>query len=313
MIHRLQRIVQEVNRAPDVDRALVMITESLIRDLNAEACTIFLAQKDDPETLMLQACSGLNPDIIGKVRAQTGPGPDRHHRRAFRGDEPDRCTGAPEVPAGAGIRRRPSFRSCLAVPIIAHRDVLGVISVQRREKAFDEDAEAFLTTLAAQLATSIERAESQGRLGRERTTHMIKGVAGAPGMAIGVALVLNRGVNLESVPDKEASTTSTPNWQSFRDAVRARCARNSPEQAELMRASLPEEECALFIAYAQMLSGGSLIDDTVSKAFVLATGRRPAGAIRSNSTRTYSARWKTVTSPSAPTISAISVCACCAS
>jgi phosphotransferase system enzyme I (PtsP) len=29
-----------------------------------------------------------------------------------------------------------------------------------------------------------------------------------------------------------------------------------------MRASLPEEECALFIAYAQMLSGGSLIDDT---------------------------------------------------
>ena len=33
-------------------------------------------------------------------------------------------------------------------------------------------------------------------------------------------------------------------------------------QAEKMRASLPEEECALFLAYAQMLSGGSLIDDT---------------------------------------------------
>ena len=29
-----------------------------------------------------------------------------------------------------------------------------------------------------------------------------------------------------------------------------------------MRASLPEEECALFLAYAQMLNGGSLIDDT---------------------------------------------------
>ena len=34
------------------------------------------------------------------------------------------------------------------------------------------------------------------------------------------------------------------------------------EQAEKMRASLPEEECALFLAYAQMLTGGSLIDDT---------------------------------------------------
>ena len=59
MIHRLQRIVQEVNRAPDIDRALVLITESLTRDLCADACTIFLAKKDDPEVMMLQACSGL--------------------------------------------------------------------------------------------------------------------------------------------------------------------------------------------------------------------------------------------------------------
>ncbi len=43
MIHRLQRIVQEVNRASDIDHALVLITESLTLDLKADACTIFLA------------------------------------------------------------------------------------------------------------------------------------------------------------------------------------------------------------------------------------------------------------------------------
>jgi len=138
--------------------------------------------------------------------------------------------------------------------------VLGVISVQRAKNAFNEDEEAYLTTLAAQLATSIERAESKGRVSTETSTHMIKGVAGAPGMAIGVAMVLNRGVNLESVPDKKTDDIDGE-LESFRAAVSKVCMELT-EQAEKMRASLPEEECALFLAYAQMLTGGSLIDDT---------------------------------------------------
>ena len=132
--------------------------------------------------------------------------------------------------------------------------------MQRREGAFDVDEEAFLTTLAAQLANSIERAESQDHFSSEQTTHIISGVAGAPGMAIGVALVLNRGINLEAVPDKK-TTDIDGELQRFRESV-LKVRDELTEQAELMRASLPEEECALFIAYAQMLSGGSLIDDT---------------------------------------------------
>ena len=259
MIHRLQRIVQEVNRAPDIHRALMSITESLTRDLNADACTIFLAQKDEPDTLLLQACSGLNPDIVGKVKRKLGQGLiGTIAERA----EAMNLINAPEHPKFMLVpdSRETDFPIFLGVPIIAHRDVLGVIAVQRSTDAFNEDEEAFLTTLAAQLATSIERAESQGAFSTEQASHVIKGVAGAPGMAIGVGLVLNRGVNLESVPDKTIEDT-VAELQKFRDAVRKVCDELT-EQAELMRASLPEEECALFIAYAQMLSGGSLIDDT---------------------------------------------------
>ncbi|MCP4388172.1 MAG: phosphoenolpyruvate--protein phosphotransferase [Gammaproteobacteria bacterium] len=259
MIHRLQRIVQEVNRAPDIDRALVLITESLTRDLTADACTIYLARKDDPEMMVLQASSGLNPDIIGQVERRMGQG--LIGTIAARAEALN-LTNAPEhkkfllVPDSGEV----DFPILLGVPIIAHRDVLGVIAVQRAENAFNEDEEAFLTTLAAQLATSIERAESQGRFSTQQTTHMLKGVAGAPGMAIGVAMVLNRGVNLESVPDKKTSDIEGE-LASFREAVRKVC-EELTLQAEKMRASLPEEECALFLAYAQMLSGGSLIDDT---------------------------------------------------
>jgi phosphotransferase system enzyme I (PtsP) len=156
-----------------------------------------------------------------------------------------------------------AFPILLGVPIIAHRDVLGVIAVQRAENLFNVDEEAFLTTLAAQLATAIERAESQGRFSTEKTAHTIKGVAGAPGMTIGQAVVLNRGVNLESVPNKKTSDIEGE-LTSFKEAVRKVCAELTV-QAEQMRASLPEEECAIFLAYAQMLSGGSLIEDTEKK------------------------------------------------
>ena len=79
-------------------------------------------------------------------------------------------------------------------------------------------------------------------------------------MAIGQAIVLNRGVNLESVPDKKVDDLA-PELSSFNDAIK-KVHDDLTEQAERMRMALPEEECALFIAYAQMLNSGSLIDDT---------------------------------------------------
>jgi len=259
MIHRLQRIVQEVNRAPDIEHALVMITKSLIRDLNADACTIYLANKDDPGMLVLKTCEGLNPEIIGKVELKLGQGligTIAERAEAMNLADASQHKKFVLVQESGEI----AFPILLGVPIIAHRDVLGVIAVQRAENLFNVDEEAFLTTLAAQLATAIERAESQGRFSTEKTTHTIKGVAGAPGMAIGQAVVLNRGVNLESVPDKKTSDIEGE-LTSFKEAVRKVCAELTV-QAEQMRASLPEEECALFLAYAQMLSGGSLIEDT---------------------------------------------------
>ncbi len=259
MIHRLQRIVQEVNRAPDIDAALVLITESLISDLTADACTIFLAKKEDPDRLLIKACNGLNPDIINRVELQLGEG--LIGTIAARAEAMN-LVDAPGhkkfllVPDSGEV----DYPIFLGVPIIAHRDVLGVIAVQRAQNAFNEDEEAYLTTLAAQLATSIERAESQGRFSSPQTTQMVKGVAGAPGMAIGQAIVLNRGVNLESVPDKKTDDIEGE-LGSFREEVRKVCD-ELMGQAEKMRDSLPEEECALFLAYAQMLSGGSLIEDT---------------------------------------------------
>ena len=268
MIYRLQRIVQEVNQAPDIQHALDLIAERLIRDLIADACTIFLVSKEDPSELVLKSSHGLNPGIVGKVRRSFGEG--------LIGMFADRAETINLVNAighknfilvpESGEDRFPVY---LGVPIITHRKVQGVIAIQRAEKAFNADDEAFLATLAAQLATSIEHAESQGRFkligeqNKERRTHVVRGVAGAPGMAIGEAIVLNRGSDLESVPDKKIDDHA-PEIKGFKDAIKS-VHDDLTQQAERMRVSLPEEECALFLAYAQMLGSGSLIDDTINR------------------------------------------------
>ena len=265
MIHRLQSIVQEVSRSPDIQHALDLIAERLLKDLHADACTIFLSTQEDLPILVLKASHGLNPGIIDTVQREFGQG--LIGKVAARA-EPINLIKADEhkdfilVPDSGEM----AFPIYLGVPIVTHRKVLGVIAIQRGENAFNEDDEAFLTTLAAQLATSIEHAESQGRFkfmgeaDSEPTMHIVKGVAGSPGMAIGQAIVLNRGVNLDSVPDKKVDNLA-PELSSFNDAIK-KVHDDLTDQAERMRMVLPEEECALFIAYAQMLNSGSLIDDT---------------------------------------------------
>jgi len=266
MISRLQRIVQEVGRAPDIQHALDLISERLIENLIADACTIFLISEDDPSLLILKSSYGLNPDIVGKVTRRFGQG--LIGMVAARAESVNLINAVEHknfilVP-DSGEAEFPIY---LGVPIITHRKVQGVIAIQRAHNAFNEDDEAFLATLAAQLANSLEHAESQGRfklIGEEHVEsrmHIVRGVAGAPGMAIGEAIVLNRGSDLNSVPDKKIEQRE-PEINSFKSSI-IKVQHELNLQADRMRGFLPEEECALFVAYAQMLSSGSLIDDTI--------------------------------------------------
>ncbi len=266
MISRLQRIVQEVGRAPDIQHALDLISARLIENLIADACTIFLASAEDPSLLILKSSYGLNPDIVGKVTRRFGQG--LIGMVAARAESVNLINAIEHknfilVPDSGEA----DFPVYLGVPIITHRKVHGVIAIQRAETPFNEDDEAFLATLASQLANSLEHAESLGRFKLisehklEPTTHIVRGVAGAPGMAIGEAIVLSRGSDLNSVPDKKIKQHK-PEIKGFKAAINE-VQQALIQQAERMRGSLPDEECALFVAYAQMLSSGSLIDDTI--------------------------------------------------
>ena len=257
-IYRLQRIIQEMNHASDIDTALVGLAESLMLDLEIDVCSIYLVQENDPELLILRASCGLNPAVVSQVTIRFGQGiVGTVAERA----EPENLVDAPQhekfhpVP-GSGEDAYPVF---LGVPIIDQRKVIGVIVVQRAGQAFDETIEAYLTTLAAQVALSIVRVENLEWFGSV-ASHELQGIAGSPGMAIGTAVVLNRGLDLESVPDRIGGDSENE-LNDFRLAVNKVC-KELFDQAEKMRQVASEEEAGLFVAYAQMLSGGSLIEDT---------------------------------------------------
>ncbi|MDH3390114.1 MAG: phosphoenolpyruvate--protein phosphotransferase, partial [Gammaproteobacteria bacterium] len=245
--------------ASDIDGALAALSDGLMRDLDIDVCSIYLAREDEPEVLVLRANRGLNPAIVGKVELRFGQG--------IVGSVAERAEPMNVIDAPRHEKFYPlpesgesGFPVFLGVPITAHRKVLGVIAIQRARRAFDEDEQAYLTTLGAQVATIIERAESLGRLGTAPATRALRGVAGAPGMAVGKAVVLNRGIDFESVPAR-ASGDSETELVGFRRAVKKVCDELS-EHAQRMRTALSEEEGGLFLAYAQMLSGGSLIEET---------------------------------------------------
>ncbi len=267
LIHTLQSIVKQVDHAADFQSALDIIVESLVDALQVDACSIFIDVPGEERSLVMMANQGLNREVVGRIRLGAGEG---LVGLVAEKAEPIRLDNALEHRSfvlfeDSGEEAYPVF---LGVPIIAHRHTLGVIVAQRAECPFDNDEEAFLSTLAAQLAGAITHARSSGEMeqllggSQDSLSCTLQGVAGAPGMALGQAVVATHQVHLRTIPDKRVEDGEIDDQLERFDEAVALVRRQLMEQAEKMRQSLPAEECALFVAYAQMLESGSLIDDS---------------------------------------------------
>ena len=87
---------------------------------------------------------------------------------------------------------------------------LGVLIVQQHEpRRFDESEEAFLVTLAAQLAAIIAHAEATGSIANlfDRQELLSEatyaGIPGAPGVSIGTGVVVFPLFDFNVIPDRE--------------------------------------------------------------------------------------------------------------
>jgi phosphotransferase system enzyme I (PtsP) len=266
MLIQLQRILQEVNEAHDIEQAVAVIVSRVGATMAVDVSSVYLF---DPlsRQLVLMASEGLNPESVGNVRLDLTEGlVGLVASRA----EPINVENAPEHPRFKYIEEtgEERYHAFLGVPIIHQRTVKGVLVVQQQAtRRFSDEDESLLFTLAAQLAGAIAHAEVNGDIEALRgsdgqlESHSIAGIAGAPGVGVGKVRVVYPPANLDAVPDRDVTDVAAERaaFEAAVDAAREEIRGLNERLGE----TLPADERALFDAYLMILSGDSLVTDTI--------------------------------------------------
>jgi phosphotransferase system enzyme I (PtsP) len=279
MLDILRRIIQDINAAHDLHEALSLIVTEVKAAIHTDVCSVYMTDPVRSEHVLM-ATDGLRPGAVGKVRLKLGQGlTGLVASRA----EPVNVEDAPAHPAFRYIAAtgEAPFHGFIGVPIIRRRKVLGVLVAQQREqRKYTADEEAFLVTLAAQLAGCINQAEIRQTLDRLNgdvmtETLFLDGVASARGLAIGEAVVVFPTAALDRVPDKDIDDPEAEASR-FRQAVAAELA-ELQRLSERMRLLLAAGDRALFDAYALLLGSDSLVNGTLERIYA---GNWAPGALR---------------------------------
>jgi phosphotransferase system enzyme I (PtsP) len=278
MLDTLRRIVNEVNAAPDLEKALHTIVDMVKQATVCDVCSVYLT---DPEAraYVLAATNGLRREAVGKVALPLGRGlVGLVAERA----EPLNIPDAQSHPRYLHVTEtgETQYRGFLGVPIIQNRRVLGVLVVrQQAEREFVDDEVTFLFTLAAQLAGAITHAKASGELSSltapGRVGRFLEGRAASTGVAIGHAVVAYRLAELDAVPDRQITEIGHER-RAFLDAVAA-----VEDELRMLQSRLsgeiPAEDHALFDALLLMLGGDTLVSQTVE---LIEQGQWAQGALR---------------------------------
>lgn len=284
MLDVLRRIIVEVNAAPDLNQALNIIVQRVKKAIKVDVASVYLTDAQLQEHVLM-ATDGFNPAAVGRVRLHFGEGlVSVVVERA----EPLNLEDGPVHPRYRRIIEtgEDSYHGFLGVPIIQHKKVLGVLVVRQCDtRKFAENEVTFLVTLAAQLAGAIAHAEATGgyaRLLQEvgGVAFSLKGLPGAPGVAIGKAWVVYPPANLDAIPDRKIDD-AVQEEAVFRAAV-ADVQRDIRTMSRQMADALPPEELVLFDAFALMLSSDDLVEATVTR---IQAGNWAPGALRDTITQ----------------------------
>lgn len=280
MLATLRRIVQEVNAARDLEQALSIIVTRVKQAIKVDVCSVYLL---DPasDAYILMATDGLNPQSVGRVRLARGEGLVSVVGET---EEPLNLDDAPAHPRYRFIAEtgEVSYHGFLGVPIIHHRKIMGVLVARQHDKRrFHDDEVAFLLTIAAQLSGAIALATASGGIKGIATdpatadTRPMIGLPGAPGIGLGVAVVVYPPADLNAIPDRQVSNIEEE-VAVFHAALEA--ARGDMRALEQrLGDSLAAEDRALFNAYTLMLSSPSLENQTIE---CIRAGNWAPGALR---------------------------------
>ncbi len=281
MLSSLGMIIQDVNEAPGLEQALDITVRHIRQVMGVDAASVYYRDVKN-EQLTLMATDGLNPGAIGKIKFNVDQG---LVGLVFNLAEPLNIKDAHKHPNYRFVTEtgEVSFHGFLGVPIIQHRYVHGVLVVrQTSSRRFSASDEAFLVTLAAQLAGAISHAEKMGELNHlledgNNNSLILDGLSGSPGIAIGQALIVFPDANLDAVPDISIAEDEIEQQIAvFNEAVN-NVDNEFKELSQRMQGIVSSQELALFDVYGLILKSDELIESVIMR---IKNGQWAQGALR---------------------------------
>ncbi|WP_286234790.1 phosphoenolpyruvate--protein phosphotransferase [Thalassotalea sediminis] len=259
MLTSLRKIVLEFSQDSELDSALNRIVSQVKKVMRTDCCSIYLADHQKQQ-FVLMATDGLAQESLGQTTLGFSEG---LVGLVAQREEPLNIANARQHPhfLHAPEVKEDKLNAFLGTPIIHQRKVLGVISIQQETaRYFTETEEAFLVTLAAQIATAMANAEATDILGKQQGNSQwvssIKGVAGSAGVAMAPIFVIQPNIDL-SVVTLKGTEDIVFEQKRFVDAVKATRA-DFEQMTTKLANTIADSSLDIFDMYKQLLDNANL-------------------------------------------------------
>lgn len=154
----LHRISESISSTLDLEAVLKHIVEVVVEVTKADACLLYLLS-ESREELILRASKNPHPKLIGRITIGLGEGITGWvARERTRVVIPSNASDDPRFKFFHNLPED-RYQAFVSVPIMAKKEVVGVINVQhKRPRRSRPDELALLSTIATQVGGAIENA-----------------------------------------------------------------------------------------------------------------------------------------------------------
>ena len=267
MLTTLRHIVLEFSQEVQLQKALERLVSQTKKALKTDCCSVYLADYAQHHFLLMasdglalkslgQTTIGFSEGLVGLVGQREEPlniANARNHQHYI---------DAPEV-------EEDDYNAFLGTPIIHQRKVLGILSIQQKKsRHFNENEEAFLVTLAAQLANALANAEVNNLLNQEENYYGVKqllGIAGAPGIVLDQIVVCQPKADLSTLALKKVPVEEqTLQIQRFEEAV-SKTLTDFEHLSHKLSTMVDDDSLAIFDVYKQLLEQADISQEITKK------------------------------------------------
>ena len=267
MLKTLNKIVHDVTTNRHLADALNVLVKRVRKAMDADVACVYLLDQSQTEHVLI-ATEGFSKQAESAVRIPFSSG---LVGLIARREEPININNSTDHPLfySHPLILEMHLHAFLGVPIIQHRRLYGVLTVQDSMlRCFDDQEEAFLITLAAQLGGMIAHSEATGALIRlteaqavgvykpNTTPSVLHGIGSSPGAAIGCAVVSYPAADIEAVP-RHTVENIEQELELFFNALQA-TREHMRRLSKRMKSTVSEHESALFDVYLSVLDNNGL-------------------------------------------------------